>query len=383
MMARSRAYRGGEGDERASRPPPYSGQPTPLRGESVPRLPCGGPLDRPRSRARRGLHELADAVRGRHEAAAIPAHRGVRAAQVLQSRSARVSAQFQQRLGHSTMWGFGDHGNKSLTTTPGPLIRAKYGEPVLVRFNNQLPDEPCRFRHRRAHDPSAQRPHPFESDGNPVNYSFLPRPIAQDQHYPNVYAGFGDGRGESAGLAVVPRPPPRFHRPERLQGHVRLLQPVRRSSTRGGRAKHRPATAGGDYDIPIFFHDALFDQQLPAGVRPVQPGRHPGRQVPRQRRDPALPERRRSAATGSGIYAPGPSRWWEWSLWDGTKFLPFWQISHRRQPAAERRAGDQRAYRRGRAGRHHRRLQQDHGARASTSSTVRSRSTAAARPARS
>ena len=27
------------------------------------------------------------------------------------------------------------------------------------------------------------------------------------------------------------------------------------------------------------------------------------------------------------IYAPGPSRWWEWSLWDGTNFLPFWQIS--------------------------------------------------------
>ena len=26
------------------------------------------------------------------------------------------------------------------------------------------------------------------------------------------------------------------------------------------------------------------------------------------------------------LYAPGPSRWWEWSLWDGTNFLPFWQI---------------------------------------------------------
>ena len=27
------------------------------------------------------------------------------------------------------------------------------------------------------------------------------------------------------------------------------------------------------------------------------------------------------------LYAPGPSRWWEWSLWDGTNFLPFWQIA--------------------------------------------------------
>src|ERR1700709_2664771 len=23
----------------------------------------------------------------------------------------------------------------------------------------------------------------------------------------------------------------------------------------------------------------------------------------------------------------GPSRWWEWSLWDGTNFQPFWQIA--------------------------------------------------------
>ena len=24
---------------------------------------------------------------------------------------------------------------------------------------------------------------------------------------------------------------------------------------------------------------------------------------------------------------PGPSRWWEFALCDGTNFLPFWQIS--------------------------------------------------------
>ena len=26
------------------------------------------------------------------------------------------------------------------------------------------------------------------------------------------------------------------------------------------------------------------------------------------------------------LYAPGPSRWWEWSLYDGKQFWPFWQI---------------------------------------------------------
>ena len=27
------------------------------------------------------------------------------------------------------------------------------------------------------------------------------------------------------------------------------------------------------------------------------------------------------------LYNPGPSRWWEFALFDGTNFLPFWQIS--------------------------------------------------------
>ena len=27
------------------------------------------------------------------------------------------------------------------------------------------------------------------------------------------------------------------------------------------------------------------------------------------------------------LYAPGPSRWWEFALWDGTNYLPFWQIA--------------------------------------------------------
>ena len=28
------------------------------------------------------------------------------------------------------------------------------------------------------------------------------------------------------------------------------------------------------------------------------------------------------------LYNPGPSRWWEFALFDGTNFLPFWQISN-------------------------------------------------------
>jgi FtsP/CotA-like multicopper oxidase with cupredoxin domain len=81
-----------------------------------------------------------------------------------------------------------------------------------------------------------------------------------------------------------------------------------------------------DYDIPIFFHDALFDSTCQTvfdlfnldgilGDRFLANGAiQPHLEV----------EKRRYRFR---IYAPGPSRWWEWSLWDGTNFLPFWQIS--------------------------------------------------------
>jgi hypothetical protein len=67
--------------------------------------------------------------------------------------------------GYTTMWAFDD-------VVPGPLIQAKYGEPILVRFRNHLPSvtKPQAFgiaeittHLHNAHTPS-------ESDGNPVNY---------------------------------------------------------------------------------------------------------------------------------------------------------------------------------------------------------------------
>ena len=114
---------------------------------------------------------------------------------------------------------------------------------------------------------------PSESDGNPVNYFnsindperrstrtasriSIIRTCSPASPIRQYRPGRQPERG--AGLAVVPRPPPRFHRPERLQGHVRLLQPVRRVWTRGdGTGLRLPH---GEFDIPIFFHDALFDQ---------------------------------------------------------------------------------------------------------------------------
>jgi hypothetical protein len=133
----------------------------------------------------------------------------------------------------STYWAFDG-------VVPGPLIQAKYGEPVLVRYHNHLPSANV----KQAFGIAEMTTHlhnghtPSESDGNPVNYfnsindkgptdpaTGLPvNPNGfKDQHYPNVLAGFTDPKfgpagnpRRSAGFAVVSRPPSRFHRAKRL-----------------------------------------------------------------------------------------------------------------------------------------------------------------------
>ena len=126
---------------------------------------------------------------------------------------------------------------------PGPLIQAKYGEPVMVRFKNKLPSVkiPQNFGIAEMTTHLHNGHTPSESDGNPVNYfNSINDPNAvnpygfKDQHYPNVLrrlhrSAIRPGRQpeRGSGLVVVPRPSSRFHRPERLQRHVRLLQPVR------------------------------------------------------------------------------------------------------------------------------------------------------------
>ena len=79
------------------------------------------------------------------------------------------------------------------------------------------------------------------------------------------------------------------------------------------------------YDIPIFFHDALFDSTCQTVFDLFNlDGILGDRFLANGAIQPYLNvEKRRYRFR---LYAPGPSRWWEWSLWDGTNFLPFWQI---------------------------------------------------------
>ena len=81
-----------------------------------------------------------------------------------------------------------------------------------------------------------------------------------------------------------------------------------------------------DYDIPIFFHDALFDSTCQTVFDLFNlDGILGDRFLANGAIQPYLNVQKRRYRFR--LYAPGPSRWWEWSLWDGTKFLPFWQIS--------------------------------------------------------
>jgi FtsP/CotA-like multicopper oxidase with cupredoxin domain len=71
---------------------------------------------------------------------------------------------------------------------PGPLFHAKYGEPIMVRFYNELPPKHVGFgipsittNQHNGHNAS-------ESDGYPGNY--FDSGTCWDNHYPNVLNGF-------------------------------------------------------------------------------------------------------------------------------------------------------------------------------------------------
>jgi len=155
---------------------------------------------------------------------------------------------------------------------PGPLFRAKYGEPVMVRFHNHLPSvkgaqnfgiaEMTTHLHN-GHTPS-------ESDGNPVNYfnsANDPNAINplgyKDQHYPNVRAGYTN-RGDRIGDPTESLGSLWYHDHhldftaqnvyKGMFGCYNLFDEL--DTGEEGMGLNLPCK---DYDIPIFFHDALFD----------------------------------------------------------------------------------------------------------------------------
>ncbi len=239
---------------------------------------------------------------------------------------------FNQSYGPTTIWGFDGE-------LPGPNIQAKYGEPIMVRFHNHLPSvkTPQNFgiaeittHLHNAHTPS-------ESDGNPVNYFNSindPNTINpygfKDQHYPNVLAGF------TARKDLVGDPTEAL---SSLWYHDHHLDYTAQNVYKGmfgcynlfddkdtGNETTGLRLPSGKYDVPIFFSDAVFDQncQIVFDLFNLD-GILGDRLCASGVIQPKLTVDKRRYRFR--LYNPGPSRWYEFSLWDGTNFLPFWQIS--------------------------------------------------------
>jgi FtsP/CotA-like multicopper oxidase with cupredoxin domain len=232
----------------------------------------------------------------------------------------------------TTVWAFDG-------SLPGPLIQAKYGEPIMVRFHNHLPSvtKPQAFgiaemstHLHNAHTPS-------ESDGNPVNYFNSindPNQVNphgfKDQHYPNVYAGY-TARGDLVG---DPR-----EALSSLWYHDHHLDFTAQNVYKGmfgcynlfddkdtGDETTGLRLPSGQYDIPIMFSDPLFDPdcQLVFDLFNLD-GILGDKLAANGAIQPTLDVDKRRYRFR--LYAPGPSRWWEFALYDGKNFLPFWQVS--------------------------------------------------------
>ena len=233
--------------------------------------------------------------------------------------------------GLTKWWGFDG-------VVPGPLFRAKYGEPVMVRFNNQLPSTSV----PQAYGIAEMTTHlhnghtPSESDGNPVNYfNSINDPNAinphgyKDQHYPNVRAGY-TARGDLVGNPNESLGSLWYHDHhldftaqnvyKGMFGCYNLFDELDSGDGTGLRLPH------DNYDIPIFFHDALFDSSCQTVFDLFNlDGILGDRFMANGAIQPYLNVQKRRYRFR--LYAPGPSRWWEWSLWDGVNFIPFWQIA--------------------------------------------------------
>jgi FtsP/CotA-like multicopper oxidase with cupredoxin domain len=232
----------------------------------------------------------------------------------------------------TTMWAFDGQ-------VPGPMIQARYGEPVMVRFHNHLPSVNIRQNFgiseitthlHNAHTPS-------ESDGNPVDYfNSVNDPNStnpfgfKDQHYPNVCAGFTDSRFGPQGDSNEALSSLWYHDHhldytaqnvyKGLFGCYTLFDDKDTGDGGGLRLPH------GEFDVPIFFNDFLFDRDCQQvfdlfNLDGIMGDRFCANGVIQ----PFFNVKKRRYRFR--LYNPGPSRWYEFALFDGVKFLPFWQIS--------------------------------------------------------
>ena len=240
--------------------------------------------------------------------------------------------QLHPDYGYTTIWGFDGR-------YPGPLVQANYGEPVLVRFHNNLPSvnvpQPFGVAEIAPHLHNGHTP--TESDGFPNDYINSvndPKPLNpygfKDQHYPGVYAGW-NAPGDSVG------------NPREALGslwyHDHRIEFTAQNVYKGmagpyvlfddldtGNETTGLRLPSGKYDVPIFFNDFLFDRdfQLVFDLFNLD-GILGDRFTANGAIQPYFDVDRRRYRLR--LYNPGPSRWQELAFFDGANLVPFWQIS--------------------------------------------------------
>lgn len=161
------------------------------------------------------------------------------------------------------LWGFDG-------IVPGPLYVARYGEPILVRNRNNLPNDNGGFGKNRVTTHLHNGHTPAESDGNPCT-NFSPGQF-YDQHYPNVLAGVLSTHKDQGGDINEAMSSLWYHDHmldftaqnvyKGLFGMYNLYNHLDTGDeTTGFRLPSfgDGATDSSNFDVPMVFHDMLFD----------------------------------------------------------------------------------------------------------------------------
>jgi FtsP/CotA-like multicopper oxidase with cupredoxin domain len=220
----------------------------------------------------------------------------------------------------STIWGFDGR-------FPGPQFDAHYGEPILVRYHNRLPANHVGFGIPEITTHLHNAHTPTESDGNPVDFfGSVPNevnPGFRDQHYPNMLAG-GDPREALSSLW--------YH-----DHHIDFTAQNLYKGLVGFYCLHDDLDAGdeltglrlpsGPYDIPIMFMDMLFGPDYQPYFDLFNTDGIIGDKFTANGAiQPYCDVKRRRYRFR--LQNTGPSRWYNFALFDGSRYLPFYQIAN-------------------------------------------------------
>ena len=152
----------------------------------------------------------------------------------------------------------------------------------------------------------------------------------KDQHYPNVLAGFTDPRFAPYGDPTEAMSSLWYHDHhldftaqnvyKGMFGCYTLFDDKDTGDGTGLRLPH------GEFDVPIFFNDSLFDSTCQQVFDLFNlDGILGDRFLANGAIQPFFDVKK--CRYRFRLYNPGPSRWYEFALYDGSKLLPFWQIS--------------------------------------------------------